>query len=625
MVLLPLPFKHTKFFLKYLLLRLKSLMGFEGILKMWKVHEKFQSGDYHEVVDRFYGKDGKKLKNQLASVVGALSFLGRIDEAEDLFSLREKSCLKIEKMACRFFLAIGWVRRSEYSKAENLISLNEKAKSELPLERFFHHQGNAFYLFYTGRLLESEEQAKLSRKAAIESNNIWARCLATDALGHVQVRLGAIHAGLLFLEEAKSLAKKMENKSSESAIEISIQCYRWEYGWNAGEIQNLEKIVEQQKPENSYSQATLLLELARQQTLRGNFSAASKSLELAAKRVYASKNRRQEVSLHIRMAELAFRKGDLFQAKHFLWFSKRLLHAEVDEFLELPVIGMQRKISLIEGNVEEVKQLDERWNSLQNFTSTRDRNLRVRLGIDPQSFSNPEDKVHEKLFSALQMTSYEEKIRALLEGAFYLEVADLLKLKPGTRSVALLPLILGVFIQSDEGLEWKNITSMQRKILVALESECSKEQLIEKVWGYSYDPLRHDSMIYAALSGLRKSLGNAGSWVRPTEYGYIFEGKILGIESTSSWKKIRPNPQTEEKELQHQFVKEKISLLNHRQLEILDWMQTMRYLSVKEVRDRFRVSEITALRDLDGLRKNGIVLRIGKARATRYAFNKEIS
>jgi hypothetical protein len=591
---------------------------------MWKVHKKFQSGHYQEVVELFYGKNGKKLQNELASVVGALSFLGRIDEAEDLFSIHEQSCLKIEAMACRFFLAIGWVRRSEYAKAEKLIAKNENEKSELPLERFFHHQGKAFYLFYVGRLLESEDQAKHSRKAAIESKNIWARCLATDALGHVQVRSGAIHAGLLFLEEAKSLAKKIQNKTSESAIEISLQCYRWEFGWNTDEIHDLEKILEQQKPENSYSQASLLLELARQQTLRGKFSSAGKSLEEAAKRVYASKNRRQEVSLHIRMAELAFRKGDLFQAKHFLWFSKRLLHSEVDEFLELPVLGMQRKISLLEGNIEEVEKLDSRWQSLRAYTSTRDINLKVRLGIEPQTFSNPEDKLHEKLFAAYQMSSFEEKIRSLLEGGFYLEVANLLKIVPGKKTVALLPLNLGVFVQSEIELEWKKITTLQRKILLALEQESSKEQILEIAWGYRYDPFRHDSMIYAALSGLRRALGNAGAWVRPTEFGYIFEGVILRKES-ASWKKS-PLPSKPESNSKTSPSNKENALnlnLNHRQMEILDWMQTIRFLSVKEVRDRFRVSEITALRDLDGLRKSGIVLRIGKARATRYAFLQE--
>ena len=40
-------------------------------------------------------------------------------------------------------------------------------------------------------------------------------------------------------------------------------------------------------------------------------------------------------------------------------------------------------------------------------------------------------------------------------------------------------------------------------------------------------------------------------------------------------------------------------------------------VSCTDCRTRFDVSEITALRDLDGLRRLGLVVRTGKARATR--------
>ncbi len=61
--------------------------------------------------------------------------------------------------------------------------------------------------------------------------------------------------------------------------------------------------------------------------------------------------------------------------------------------------------------------------------------------------------------------------------------------------------------------------------------------------------------------------------------------------------------------------------LNHRQLEILEWLRDQRFLAVGECRTRFDVSEITALRDLDGLRQRGLVVRNGKARATRYSLS----
>lgn len=595
---------------------------------MFQLQEKFQSGDYQQVVELFYSNKSKNRKRlpHLASVVGALSFLGRLEEAEILVSLHEKSCTKIDQMACRFFLAIGWVRRSEYSRAESLLEQNSTLPHRNPMERFFHHQGKAFYLFYTGRLFESQKEADLSRQAAIESKNIWARCLATDALGHVQVRAGAIQLGLSYLEEAKSLAKKMENKSSESAIEISLQCYRWEYGWNQGDLSDLQAVLVQQNPENSYSQASLLLELGRQFTLRGNYFEAKKSLEKAAEKVYASKNRRQEILLHLRMSELAFRKGDFFQAKHYLWFSQRILHQEVDKYLELPVLGLLRKIALAEGNLHEVSKIETQWKEMYAYTSTRDLNLKVRLGLELEVASNPEDRIHEKLFTAEKFPTFEARLRYLLESGFYAEAARLLAIPPGEKVVALLPANLGIFLQSESGLEWRSITGLQRKILLILQKGCTKDQLLEGAWGYAYDPLRHDSMLYAAISGLRKSLGPAGTWVRPTEFGYLLEAKLWTNEKNISQPKQGVPARLED--ARSLKVSSKVSIyskfdLNHRQLEILDWMKSERFLSVKEVRDRFRVSEITALRDLDGLRKTGIVLRLGKARATRYAVAEE--
>jgi hypothetical protein len=598
-------------------------MGFEGILEMWQLHEKFQSGEYQQVVDLFHSpknQRGNKPPKQLASVVGALSFLGKMEEAEILFSLQAKTCPQTDEMACRFFLAIGWVRRSDYKKAEALLQQNIQQKSKLPIEKFFQHQGNAFFLFYTGRLGESAEEASIARKSAIEAKDPWARCLATDALGHVQVRGGAIQAGLSYLEEAKNLAQNIGNKSSASAIQISLQCYRWEYGWSHENLVDLEKVLQEQKPENSYSQASLLLEIARQFTLRGNFSQAREVLEQAAQKVYASKNRRQEVILHLRMSELAFRQGDFFQSKHYLWFCQRLLHEEVDQFLQLPALGIQRKIALAEGNLAEVERIDRHWLEQTAFTSIRDLNLKVRLGLENSSVANPEDRIHEKLFAASKMTEKESQLRALLEVGFYGEVAAMLALRPGQKTVAILPANLGIFVQSAIGMEWNTITALQRKILQLLQGGCSKEELLLGAWGYTYDPLRHDSMLYAAISGLRKSLGLAGAWVRPTENGYCLEATLWTQERLNKPKILTPaEPKITalSSPLRTRFA------LNHRQLEILDWLKSERYLSVKEVRQRFRVAEITALRDLDGLRKTGVVLRVGRARATRYALAEE--
>jgi tetratricopeptide (TPR) repeat protein len=58
--------------------------------------------------------------------------------------------------------------------------------------------------------------------------------------------------------------------------------------------------------------------------------------------------------------------------------------------------------------------------------------------------------------------------------------------------------------------------------------------------------------------------------------------------------------------------------INHRQVQILRYLETNEYIDVHTAKGMFTVSEITACRDLSSLTKKGYVQRIGKARATRY-------
>lgn len=589
----------------------------------WKAHPKFMAGHYRAVVEDLLDSknaSAKARKDHIVSLIGALSFLGRMEEAGDLFDLVvSKSKNSLLLTASRFFLAIGWTRRSEYERAKKLFELNEKEAGGSPFEKFFVHQGKVFYLFYTGRLDSCLAEAEAARKWAIASRDLFARCLATDAIGSVLVGHGDVHLGLTRLKEAKEFARKIGNHSLASAIGISVLLYECEYGLHADAVDRLEKALDAKGTEDSFSQANISLELARQYTLRGRFAEAAKTLEAAAENIYANQNRRQEIRLNLRLAELAGRRGEFFQARHFLWFSRRLLHREVDASFELAALGIERKLALAEGKNAEAAALEKKWNSLGEFYSTRDRNLRNRLGLQPSGRENPEDRVHVILSQAALAPSLDKRLSPLLDAGFLSEASLALRLPPARRAIALLPKNMGLLIQSPERIEWKEeaLSSLQAKLLRALAEgkELSKEVLVQKIWGYTYAPLRHDSMVYAALSGLRKALGPAGSWLHPTENGYHLEAFVtVATEKSEEPALVAPISSVVPDEL--------VSRLNHRQIEILEWIRTVRFVSVADCRKRFGTSEITALRDMDGLRKEGFVVRTGKARATRYSLAK---
>ncbi|RZA07233.1 MAG: hypothetical protein EOP11_08305, partial [Proteobacteria bacterium] len=247
------------------------------------MHPKFQAGQYRAVADDLLEGPAKERRKYIASLVGALSFLGRLEEATTIYELEAtRTKDQVDPVAARFFLGVGLTRRSEYARAQKFFEENKARAGKAPLARFFVHQGEVFFHFYTGKLALSLKAAELSRKAAILAEDLFARTLATDSLGHGQVRLGQINQGLVTLAEAQRLAKRIGNKSMAAAIEISRDLYACEYGIEADPVGRLTSLWEASGPENNYSQANVGLELARQLTLHGKFLKAQSILETVA-------------------------------------------------------------------------------------------------------------------------------------------------------------------------------------------------------------------------------------------------------------------------------------------------------------------------------------------------------
>src|SRR3989338_2951615 len=110
-----------------------------------KLHPLFQSGCYGEAADLLLEGKRSVRRAHLPSLIGALSFLGRMEEATDLLELEKQAALtRPELVAIRFFLGIGWTRRSDYSRALAFFDANSKEAGKSAIERFFVHQGRAF-------------------------------------------------------------------------------------------------------------------------------------------------------------------------------------------------------------------------------------------------------------------------------------------------------------------------------------------------------------------------------------------------------------------------------------------------------------------------------------------------
>ncbi|MCO5141580.1 MAG: hypothetical protein M9962_00655 [Oligoflexia bacterium] len=590
-------------------------------MELTQLHSLFEKGKFRQLVDELFDSPKRKKLSQgdIVSLVAALSFLGRMDEANALFQSSKKTVQqKSFLVACRFFLGISYYRIAQIDKAKEFFLLNEQTNSENPMDNFFIHQGQTFQFYYLGQYSLAVSTAMKARDCAIYAESIYARVLSTDALGVINVNLGNINKGLMHLEEAKNLSLKLGNISTASSIattSIMVKSEAGKLGKNS--IQELENHLSTLAAEDTFAYSNLCMEIARQSTLRGDYLNADRVLKNASDYIYAQNNRRHEMQLNLRWAELFYQKGDTFQAKHFVRSAKRLVDENLDKSYLLRILAFEIKLA---DSSDQKSKLTREWIDFyikmknESYGTFRDQNFYATLKSD-RSFECVEDEVYLVRKKAAELLDKSEKIELYLDHLFLTDIRDELNLSKARRIICEIPNEKGLLILDKDVIRYgkKPLTPTQRKILESFsKGVLSKEDLVKRVWGYKYNSLRHDPMVYSAISGLRKDLGEASSWVQIVEEGYFLDAEFkASSEKVSALLK---------ESVDDKALEEADALpLNHRQLQIIDWMRREHsFLSVNDCKKRFKRSEITCLRDLDGLRKLGLVMRVGKARATRY-------
>jgi DNA-binding winged helix-turn-helix (wHTH) protein len=135
------------------------------------------------------------------------------------------------------------------------------------------------------------------------------------------------------------------------------------------------------------------------------------------------------------------------------------------------------------------------------------------------------------------------------------------------------------------------------EIAKSQKSGLNKEELVKKVWGYEYNPLVHDSMIYTNIRRLRDLI--------PIEL-HLNQYRLA---SNIKWLCI-----TEENH------SEKMQALNERQKQIIKLLQTSyRQISRGDAVRLLHLSERTALRELTELVNKNILHKSGAGRSVKYS------
>lgn len=491
-----------------------------------------------------------------------------------------------EEAMIAFALGVGHTRISEYKEARQFFARARTLRKKSERAGFFFYQGLGFYRFFTGDYKLSSKYAERALENAIQDNFDYGQVIADDLMAHSLWELGKVRLGMKHARRALNRARQLNNKSLSQSFRLMVLLNEARFGLDWECVAKLETALGKLHPRDSYSRNAVKLELANQWILRGRASQAREVLDEACDSIYASRNRRQIAQLNFKLAFLTWLRGGRDEALQLLKSAELHLHKEVDTNL---------------------------WNRMQGLGAriVAGKNAVAQSKVDPPF---GEDRIAD-LHAGIRRKEREALDEALANDLLYFLYPYFgLEFDQQALFFDLLPRGLMIVDRGNLRVVQKGFSRVSRRILEALaQSHQSKAELIENVWGYEYEPSRHDALVYTSISKIRHMLGDAGSWIEADEKGYRLRS---GVRLTTS----HMTSPISTPRIPAVAVKTANSSLNFRQLRILSGFDNgnKEILAVDEVMRDFSVSRATATRDLSELTELGLLRRSGRARATRY-------
>jgi hypothetical protein len=440
------------------------------------------------------------------------------------------------------------------------------------------------------------------------------------------VQIGRIREGLGQLEEAERAAGRIGDGGLARSIRISQLVYRAQFGLRPErDLRDLEAALVRLDPQNSHAQANLLLEIANQLLLRGRLAEASQALSEASTRIYRSRHLRYGNQLSLRLAELSYRSGQSASALHSVKSVLSSLDERHDRVLLLMALGLELKLVRELGMTDSEEEVRVRLDRLTRATPRAvSRAILARAGLRGGGDSASQ-ATHEDLLGSF-LDAFRKDPRGQLRKLLSMGYLELLPEALGVPRAGC-SLVFGILGQDCAILErgeavyrGKGVTQQMTALLTALgQGERSKADLVRAIWGYQYHPLRHDPLIFQAVSRVRELLGSRSHWVESTATGYRLWPEVRVVS-------LRSEERSPEPSWARASAPARAGLasgdLNFRQVRILELMKKSRFLAASDCARKFRVTEMTARRDFAALMKAGWIARTGRARATRYELRR---
>ncbi len=580
-------------------------MSFVNTRKTSNISNLFRSGQIQQVYKLFLKGDYQE--NDFTWIIGSLCFLGKLDEA---IALSKKKKLNAAEY---FFLLTAAIRKAQYQETQTWFRKLSLLATKSEENKFFYTQALAFYAYYKCRYKNCLTIVKRSRALSLGLHESFWKVLALDLLGHTYVQMGDIHKGISHLEEAHTLASLLKNTAFLEATEISIINYQAQFtNQPKAHISLIEKKLRRLSKSDNYSESSLLLSLAHLYLLTGEQSRGDKILERAQSVIFSASIPRHKSLWSFERAYYYYLEGSYDLALSFLIQAEEFSNHEIDKKGHLKILGLRRTIfKLLNKNT---KDLDQELLILTKMVGdARSINQLARASLLPKMTS--EDPL-QKLFDQLTIKEWKLALPEIVETGYYGVLRE--KIPEKKKSYLLTGLWKkGIIIltKTDILIKSEGISEMLSKTLILLSSKkfTRKEEITTFVWGYTYDPIRHDTSIYTLIHRLREVLGPMEKDLVGENHSYHFSHDFKHLDLSFDEGPILPPNEL----LQGTYIK--APKWNIRQHKALQMIRKGASFKVSDYAHEFNISLITALRDLTELKKAKQVNVYGRARATTYA------
>jgi hypothetical protein len=588
----------------------------------------FYAGRYAELIATTYDGGGEIESADVGFVVGALTFVDRVDDARAAFEVwRARAGAAPDPRtlaACRFFLGLASARAGYFNRSLTLL-VTEAFRVRHhpdPWVRALVFQGLACQCYFTGRYPGAAANALRALQAAHEASFLYVAMLATDMRGHSLLEMGQLQRGIALLEHANKQARRLGLTNNAYAVASSIATYATRFVPHVEALDRVEALL-RRRAHDSYSHSGLLTEAAFQRALRGRRSAAMEALEAADRDALRGDTRRGKVaSILVRLWVTRWQFGPA-SCRELVDQASELIEPR-DVAFRAELLGFEILVARSTNNVLREQRALDQLRTLARTTQHFHAKAALGQFDGMRRTSAFEEDALTPLLRAVVDHDHSALSRILSLGLLGV-VPELLGLTPGRRMI-LIP-SEDLLLLEDHG----NVIVRHRPprwcpvlLRILASGDASKERIVAGLWGLrAYHPELHDPPVRTTIHRLRTFLQPYVNWIEVSETGYrttvpvhLVSGPEIHVaEAAPLWEEGEVpalEPRRESRTPGGVVVD-----LGPKQL-IYQRLVELEQATVPQLARGLELSNSTVLRALRALVDERRVESLGFARATRY-------